>query len=150
MSEPGEHVIPWVADELNVPISKLTPSSRLLEDLGVDGDDAVNFFRAFERRFAAELEPLYRHWARHFGPEGLGWSDYRINRVAVAALALIGAGILDVAPMWSTGLGAAALGATLVLGSRSERKNRPHIPITLRDLIEAAATQRWPVSYPRA
>jgi len=48
------------------------------------------------------------------------------------------------------GLGAAALGATLVLGSRSERKNRPHIPITLRDLIEAAATQRWPVSYPRA
>jgi len=145
-----EQVIALVAEELEVPVSKLTPSSRLLEDLGMDGDDAVEFFQAFEERFSPELEPLYRHWAKHFGPEGWGWSDYQLNWAALAALGVLGAGLVGVLPIWSSGVGGAGLLATFVLGWLSERKNRPHVPITVRDLIEAAVTKHWPLAYPGA
>ena len=149
MSELDEQVIALVAKELGVPVSNLTASSRLLEDLGMDGDDAVEFFRAFEERFSPGLEPLYHHWAKHFGPEGWGWSDYRLNWAVLVALGVLGAGLVGVLPMWSSALGGACLLATFFLGWLSER-NKPHIPVTVRDLIEAAATKRWPLSYPGA
>lgn len=116
----------------------------------MDGDDAVAFFRAFEGRFSPELEPLYRHWARHFGPAGLGWSDSRINRAALAALAVLGAGLIGALPTWNTGLGGVALLVTFVLGWRSESKNRPHVSVTVQDLIGAAVTKQWPLIYSRA
>ena len=37
--------------EMGVRAERLSTTSRLLHDLGIDGDDAVNFFLALEQRF---------------------------------------------------------------------------------------------------
>ena len=44
---------------------------RLGEDLGMDGDDAVEFFADYAREFHVDLAAM--RWKRHFGPEA-GWT----------------------------------------------------------------------------
>jgi hypothetical protein len=39
-------------------------------DLGMDGDDAVEFFEAFAEKFGVDLTELGEEWSRYFGPEG--------------------------------------------------------------------------------
>jgi Protein of unknown function (DUF1493) len=41
-------------------------------DLGMDGDDAVEFFEAFAEKFGVDLTELGEEWSRYFGPEGFG------------------------------------------------------------------------------
>lgn len=47
---------------------KLTPQTRLVGDLGLDGDPAVAFVQAFSERFAVDMADFY--WLRYFGDEG--------------------------------------------------------------------------------
>jgi acyl carrier protein len=54
-------VIDLIARERGLPHHKVALSSRLLQDLGMDGDDAVEFFQDFEKRYGADLAPLYLH-----------------------------------------------------------------------------------------
>ena len=49
---------------------KLSPNARLAQDIGMDGDDAVEFFEKFGKRFSVDLERLYVYWDLHFAPEG--------------------------------------------------------------------------------
>lgn len=49
---------------------KLSLDTRLREDLGIEGDDAYDFFVAFEERFQVNLENL--SLGKYFGPEGCG------------------------------------------------------------------------------
>jgi hypothetical protein len=46
----------------------LTTETRLAQDLGMDGDDAVDFFDAFQQDFGVDLEDLHMHWDQHFSP----------------------------------------------------------------------------------
>ena len=46
----------------------LTPDTRLAEDLGMDGLDAVEFFEKFQAMFQVDLTAM--RWDRHFGGEG--------------------------------------------------------------------------------
>ncbi|QJE98961.1 DUF1493 family protein [Luteolibacter luteus] len=66
----------FVAGEIGCDPSKLTPATRLLEDLGIDGDDAAELMESFAFRFAVDLTG-YDH-RRHFGPEA-GWSPVVIH-----------------------------------------------------------------------
>lgn len=45
----------------------ITPDVRLLQDLGLDGDDAEMFFAAFAQAYDVDIPDL--HWPRYFGPE---------------------------------------------------------------------------------
>lgn len=51
----------WLTDELN-------QSTRILEDLRVDGDDAVDFFLAFGNEFDVDLSKF--ELAKYFNSEG--------------------------------------------------------------------------------
>jgi len=42
-----------------------------MQDLGMDGDDAVEFFEAFGQTFSVDLARLWQHWHHHFAPEGI-------------------------------------------------------------------------------
>jgi acyl carrier protein len=57
----------WVANELAVPATRVTPMTRLAEDLGVDGDDADDLIRRFSKEFAVDMSRF--DFARFFGPE---------------------------------------------------------------------------------
>lgn len=51
----AELVIRFVAREISVPETELTLETRLLEDLGVAGDDAEWLFASFAERFSVDL-----------------------------------------------------------------------------------------------
>ena len=50
-------------------LAAISLESRLCEDLGMDGDDAWDFFQRFAREFGVDLSTM--QWRRHFGAEGV-------------------------------------------------------------------------------
>jgi hypothetical protein len=60
-----------VTEDRGVRRSKLTPSTTLSYDLGLEGDDAVEFFENFRQEFSVDLEPLEEDWDRYFSAEGV-------------------------------------------------------------------------------
>ena len=64
----GQKVREFISEQINVPFERIRPGMRLLQDFGVDGDDATELFEAFEQRFAVDLSGFV--FERHFGPEG--------------------------------------------------------------------------------
>jgi len=60
----------FVSEELGVPVGRIKPETRLLHDLGVDGDDAGDLLQHFSARFHVDLSVF--HFYSHFGPEA-GW-----------------------------------------------------------------------------
>lgn len=70
MTELRERIVAMVAEERSMNPQRILLSSRLLHDLGMDGDDAVEFFEKFAKEFNVDLSALGKHWSEHFGPEG--------------------------------------------------------------------------------
>jgi acyl carrier protein len=66
-----DEVFDFVAKERGIKREKLKLSDWLLVDLGMDGDDAVEFFDKFEKQFEVDLTYLQEHWNEYFGPEGI-------------------------------------------------------------------------------
>ncbi len=122
----------------------LHPSDRLGEDLGIDGDEAVDFFQAFEAEFEVDLEPLYRNWVRHFGPEGFPLSVGLVMVVIASAVGVLAA--LARLPKWlAIGLGlAAVLGWLFGLRTWPLNRGKTWTPVAIDDLIRAAEAGRWP------
>ena len=60
-------LVEFLSKELGVPISRLTPSTTLGRDLGVDGDDGVELIEFYGRRFDVDLSGFRP--GEHFGPE---------------------------------------------------------------------------------
>lgn len=69
-----EKIIEFVAEQTGVSKSKITLDTCLLDDLGIDGDDGIDFFDAFSSEFKVDLSEL--NLARHFGPEGPGFAGF--------------------------------------------------------------------------
>lgn len=68
--ETCERVIQFVSMQTRINAQKLTLSSTLFQDLGIDGDDAIDLLRAFSEEFRVDLSELDPK--QHFGPEGFG------------------------------------------------------------------------------
>lgn len=66
-------VIELVAEQAGVSPSRLTATTRIGEDLGVDGDDASDLLAEFACRFHVDLTGF--QFSRHFGPEA-GWDPF--------------------------------------------------------------------------
>lgn len=47
----------------------INASDRLLQDLGLDGDDAAELFAELSHRFGTNFQALQAHWERHFRAE---------------------------------------------------------------------------------
>ena len=138
-------IIEYVAEQTGIKPEKLTATTRLLQDAGVDGDDAVEFFIDFEKRYGTDLSPLYAHWDRHFGPEGFGtpMSFLIMLVLLVAPIALIPFGV---SPIW--GWAVEVVGALIWLWPlRQWPLKDSTIAVTVRDLALAAETKRWPLAY---
>ncbi len=87
-------VVEMLANERGVSPAKIDATSRLLQDLGMDGDDAVDFFISLQERFGTDLTTLHERWSDHFGPEGFScWNGLVIMPAAV--IGGVTAGLLD-------------------------------------------------------
>ena len=138
-------IIEHVAGQTGIKPEKLTVTTRLLQDTGMDGDDAVEFFTDFEKRYGADLTPLYAHWDRHFGPEGFGtpMSFLVMFVLMFAPVALIP---LGVSPMW--GWGVELVGVVIWLWPLRQWPLKDNtVAVTVGDLALAAETKRWPLAY---
>ena len=60
-------VIAFVAEYRNEPESRLIADTSVNGDLGVDGDDGLEFLQAFSARFAVDLSAF--PYDKYFGPE---------------------------------------------------------------------------------
>ncbi len=79
-------VFQMLADKMCVRLKELAPEKSVNYDIGMDGDDAVEFFEEFAQRFHVDLTPLGKEWDRYFVPEGvdLGWHNGEILTVFTA------------------------------------------------------------------
>ncbi|HSR49453.1 MAG TPA: DUF1493 family protein [Acidobacteriota bacterium] len=58
----------FIADFRRTPESKITPESRIPQDLGIDGDDASEFLGAFMEGFEVDMSDF--EFSKYFQPEG--------------------------------------------------------------------------------
>ncbi len=116
-------VLEFVAREVGLRRDRLSFNTTLLGELGLDGDDADDFFEAFSETFHVDLSTL--NLSKHFGAEGyLPWQIPLLFWRAVAEL--IG---------------------RLLSSSRLSRKTAEEqaglVPITIGELVSAARAGRW-------
>lgn len=142
-----DRVIGSVAEERGLAAQKIKPTDRLLDDLGMDGDDAVEFFAAFAKEYNVDLAPLYEHWDWHFGPEGLLAPWGLLPLLAFACWMVLAR--LGVPVQWSWPVLPAGVGLAIYFGVRGwlRRRARPYFPISVADLARAAAQGRWVFPY---
>lgn len=144
-----EHqVTQMLARERGLSVERITPSSRLREDLGMDGDDAVEFFVELNQRFGTDLTALQENWQRYFSPEGLSLWNAAIVVPFAAAGGVAGAALHW--PKWAAVLMALAfvIAAYWGLSKLPRRKSaRSVVAITVAELIAAVKAGAWSKSY---
>lgn len=67
-SELEKKVIQFVAEMVCIPKQSIKLESQLMRDLGLDGDDALEFFKIFQEKFSIDLSKFFV--SCHFGEEG--------------------------------------------------------------------------------
>jgi AcrR family transcriptional regulator len=138
-----ERVFEFVASETGVRRRKLKLSTRLREDIRMDGDDAVEFFQAFAMMFDADLTSLWNNWDGHFGPEAASsWPAIRALIASVLVAILAGSAIPGI-PRWALLLAAVAMWFGLSRLQIAGGGDPDMQPITIQDLVDAAMTRRW-------
>jgi hypothetical protein len=65
-----DQILGFIARQRRTPRARVVLSSELVQDLGIDGDDAIEFFNLFGEMFKVDLDSLWLHWDQHFSPEG--------------------------------------------------------------------------------
>ncbi len=147
-SEIEQSILAFVAEETGYNPKRLAPDSRLAQDIGVDGDDAVELFQKFGERYAVDLTSLYQHWDQHFGPEGGGPGMGFM--IATGAAVIVG-DLLNRAyrpiPTWAWMI--ALLGAYLVVHAKFFAEPVNTFPITVQELVDAAISRMWNRYYER-
>jgi acyl carrier protein len=116
-------------------------SDRLVQDLGIDGDDAVELFDSLHQRFGTDLTHLHEHWSDHFGPE---FSCLNVLIVVpAAALGGVVAALANLSAFWAIAI-TLALVATWHWAVRRRGATDRLIPVTIRDLVAAVEAGAWP------
>ena len=138
-----ERVIAFVAYELSMRPEKISLIDRLNLDLGLDGDDAVEFFEKFGKEFSVNLKPLGQAWHEHFGPEG-GLSLFGLACFVLFAVGVAIHWMVNWIPVWA----GIPLIIVWVWPLRCWPIRKTLTPVTVRDLVNAACTGSWSESRP--
>lgn len=140
-------VIDLIAEQCGIAREKILLSKRLSQDLGIEGDDAVDFFESVQERFGTDLTSLGQQWNDHFLPEGFPMWHVLITLPICLVGSLAG---------FALGLGefpAFVMGVALVVAvywavARWRPPDRM-IAITVGDVVAAVEAGKWP-SQPSA
>lgn len=129
-------IIDQLARERGLPRERVLLSDRLLQDIGLDGDDAVNFFVSLQERFGTDLTQLREHWSDHFRSERtLLWAA--VVPIPSVIVAIFVAGFTG-SKVWGGAAGVAL--AAIVAGIMLRRPAADAmVPITVADVVTAAS-----------
>lgn len=144
-----ETVLRSVSRERGIKFAKLNLSDRLKVDLGMDGDDAVEFFEKFAAEFNVDCSELQDCWDSYFAPEAVAWPPATIPALMIGS-AVIGVlmAIFFPGPYgWAgffllLGICLATLFAWAQFNTMRERRNPTSPQITIAQLVDAATTKR--------
>ncbi len=125
---------------IGVRVERLRPDARLLQDLHIEGEDAVEFFAAVAARFGTDLSALRADWGSHFGSEGL--SIPAAIPVALASVAAGAAAALAGLPAVLCAVPAAMGGAAAWLAGRATGAGRSR-PIRISEVADAVERGYW-------
>lgn len=132
--------ISLLASERGLAPEVLRGSDRLLQDLGMDGDDAVEFFESVHRQFGTDLSHLYENWSAHFGAEAAPW--FWFIAIFVGGVVPLSAGAAGLQWFWAFSLCSISAAASIWLTWKMGNRLRP---ITVDDLVAAVEAGRWPL-----
>ena len=135
-----ERIVAFATEELGMRPGRIGLSSRLSHDLGMDGDDAVQFFERFGEDFKVDLTVLYDHWREHFGGEGMSLEAMLVIGAAVG-LGIILHEAFQPIPWW---IWMIVLLCAFHFGYYRRFKV---VPVTVSDLVDAAKEGRWVKPY---
>jgi hypothetical protein len=133
-------VIDLVADKCGLAREKVQLSDRLLEDLGMHGDDAEDFFKSVHDRFGTDLTHLHQHWSEHFGPEGASCG----NGFVILPTALVGGLVAGAGgpAFW----GVAVTVALFAIWLWRRRPPNRMAPVRVGQVLAAVEAGAWPSS----
>jgi acyl carrier protein len=135
-------VIDLIAEQCGTAREKILLSKRLSQDLGIEGDDAVEFFESVQERFGTDLTSLGENWSKHFVPEGFSiWNGLII--IPLALIAGMIAGVLGLNNFWAFILALTIIVACYWAIARWGPPDRM-IPITVGDVVSAVEAGKWP------
>jgi hypothetical protein len=139
-----DRVIEFTANRIPAAAGRISLDSRLLQDLGLDGEDAIEFFEAYDDEFDVDLSVLIeQNWKRHFGAVG----GVRWGIVAGFFVCFVISEILErlirPVPQWMTYLALILIWAGLMQFWPFGARPPALVPITVRDLVEAARAREW-------
>ncbi len=147
MSELEEQIVKFIVAETHIKAKKVHLDSRFAQDIGMDGDDAIEFFEKFHEQFHVDLTELGSHWDQHFLPEGGGPS---LACMVVIGIGAVVGGLLHETfkwiPVWVAMIVFVAL-LCWIYGKFFIEQQPEKTPITVHDLVEAANTRRWIKHY---
>jgi acyl carrier protein len=138
-----DRVQAFTAQHFGVKRNKLSTATRLNRDLGMDGDDAVEFFKDFGAAFKVNLDDLHARWDQHFGPEGGPSFGFLIIVVLCITAGFWLRDRLGLLPAWAWGI---ALIFAVILAYQFWLSKKM-LPITVGDLVDSARRGRWSKSY---
>jgi hypothetical protein len=139
-SEVQVEIMKFLVEEFGIRRSKLNPSSRLLHDLGIDGDDAVELFEKIHQRYGTDFTGLYQSWHAYFGYEGIGW---RTGVLVIFIAGFFGAasGALGLAE--NGALTVAFIGTATILWLAGVLSKPRMQPISVAEVVEAVERGAW-------
>ena len=143
-----DRVSRWLNARYKIPLAKIAPKTALRWELGIDGDDAAEFFEDFAQEFGLSREGAIE-FRNHFGDEGLPLSA-GCWIVPMMLPGLIVAHFLGLTSAWVAvplmlvscflcGLGVAKFKERFQVG---QHRNDP-TAIRVKHLVMAAASKTW-------
>src|SRR5258708_39994251 len=67
--------------------AEMTPASRLLHDLGIEADDAIELFQELHRRYGTDFTALYESWQSYFNNECISRRGFLIAVLVIIPMA---------------------------------------------------------------
>lgn len=149
MTDLESRVIAAVARQRRMQPSQITLDSRLYHDLGMYGDDADEFLDVFAKEMSVDLSALYKDWSLYFRPENSIDRRMLLLALAVIALAKLSERWFPLVPWWGW-LVLLGLPTLFFYGRLRPGDQSSYLPLTVRDLVDAAEAGRWTKEVPRA
>jgi hypothetical protein len=147
INEVQGRVLALVSEATGVKLEKLQLTSTLSGDLGMEGDDAVEFFEKFGREFAVDLTDLDRDWKFYFSPEGVPIATALLVAIPPVGIAIVLERFFPrLRGIVALGIGALLWLAVLVKWNRWRYKDSPQI--TIEDLVQSASSGKWTKALP--
>jgi acyl carrier protein len=147
MTDLAEQIVALIVEETGVKRKRVQLTSRLAQDIRMDGDDAVEFFEKFGEKFNVDLTTLHNHWHSHFVPEGGGLSP---GCTVVIGVGVIAGGVLHAAVEWIPAWAAMIVFVGVLSWVYSKFFNDHKdvtISVTVQDLVDAATLGKWVRQY---